>query len=259
VSGVRATRRFGWREVTSASVIGHVSFLLFLACIGVSALYYWAFLFGALSLCLLRSSAPPRDEDLVHWTGSFTFFNQRTLHALEELKLAFVADRPETGTIKGYGYSRRYGAFRVKGRYVGASCRWSAIHKDRTFTFEGTRAGDRIEGVWRRFELCGRFEIQCAASALSADLAQDREAQEVLPSPTLSVVGSPKRLALELNQRHASRRCPYCRDGFDLRQSLGSATCQGCKTDFHDDCIREAGSCTTLGCVYNVGRTKISA
>lgn len=50
----------------------------------------------------------------------------------------------------------------------------------------------------------------------------------------------------------AAARCPFCHDG--LEGEL--ATCEVCRTIHHEECLRDAGGCTLLGCR---GRTQAPA
>ncbi|MDF1667461.1 MAG: RING finger protein, partial [Planctomycetota bacterium] len=40
--------------------------------------------------------------------------------------------------------------------------------------------------------------------------------------------------------------CPYCKG--DLKESESLKTCEACQTSLHEECAKEMGRCTTVGC-----------
>ncbi|MCA8923192.1 MAG: hypothetical protein KDD82_15360, partial [Planctomycetes bacterium] len=47
-------------------------------------------------------------------------------------------------------------------------------------------------------------------------------------------------------ERTSGVQCPYCREGFEPRES--TITCQGCRTRYHAECGDDLRRCGTLGC-----------
>ncbi|MDF1667460.1 MAG: RING finger protein [Planctomycetota bacterium] len=48
------------------------------------------------------------------------------------------------------------------------------------------------------------------------------------------------------SDKHDIKSCPYCKG--NLQKSESVTTCEACQTSLHEECAREMGRCTTVGC-----------